>query len=142
MYICLDYGLKRIGVALSHNGKMAHPLCTIPNHGDAKNLAALRAIIAKNTTGGVVYQNILPPVVVVLGVPNGLIAEHAHRFGGLIAREIGAVVDYHDENFTSIEAEAYLRETLGMRDLKKIKELLDPTAATMILNSYLETKGE
>jgi putative transcription antitermination factor YqgF len=126
-YICIDYGLARIGVAASDNGILARPLTVIQNKGDKKNLTALR-----NIFGGMGGE----PQNIVVG--KGF--SGAVEFGNLLQREFGNVI-FADENFTSIEAEQYIRNVMGVTDIKKIKDLIDMAAAVMILNSYIQ-KGE
>jgi len=112
-FLGVDYGQKRIGVAVSDNGIYARPLCTIENRGQKKNLEAIRKLLATDT-------------VVVFGLPKGsrLLAEIR-----ALGDELGAV--YHDEYLSSVAAEQHIRDT-------KSKNTVDEVAATMILQSFIE----
>jgi len=120
MYLGIDFGKARIGLAISETGQLARPLGVIKNKGDARNLAAIKEISTKHN---IKY--------IVCGLPlhaDGKetdICKEIRRFGD----KLGAV--YHNERYSSLEAQEYIRE-------RKLKELVDAVAATMILQSYLE----
>ena len=55
-----------------------------------------------------------------------------------MATAVGIEVIYHNERYTSKDAEEHIRDNLGIRDYKKVRELVDKMAACMILSNYLE----
>jgi len=126
-YLGIDYGLKRIGVA-SSEGILAKPVCVIQNKGDKKNLAAIHNILGTSSN---------EPPQIVLGVPLGANGEDTQmsleirRFGDFLSAELGTSVIYHNERYSSLEAEHYIRT-------RKTKELVDAVAAAVILQSYID----
>ena len=141
-YLGIDYGLARIGLAISETGQIARPLVTIKNKGDGKNIAAIREIIVKQfsidfTTGGGSLSDRLPHIV--CGLPlladgaESDMAREVRRFGGKLGLELCAEVIYQDEYLSSVEAEEYIREN-------KLKNTVDEVAASIILQSYIDGK--
>ena len=143
----IDYGKKRIGIAISEAGIMARPLCIISNRGDRKNVAAIRAILSQSVTTscGIVCGVALDSV----GGETSLSLE-SRRFGELLKTELGVEVFYHNERYSSIEAQEYMRDIIragnksrennnfyGAKKSKNIKEFVDDVAAAVILNGYL-----
>ena len=125
-FLCIDYGLKRIGLAAS-DGYLARPLGTILNKGDKKNIEALKKYVNSET-------------LIVCGMPYGNLVPEIERFAKNLVEELGAIVVYHDEQYTSQDAEAHIREVRGLKKREKVKDLIDAVAATMILQSYMGTK--
>jgi putative Holliday junction resolvase len=143
-YLGIDYGRARIGLATSTLGIMAQPFCVIKNRGDKKNIAQIREIMVRafgsqNTTGcGIIFG--LP--LYKDGSPSSM-SNEIQQFGDLVGRELGVRVEYYNEYLTSVDAEQYIRQILGITKIDKIKELVDAVAGCMILNKYLEVgKGE
>jgi len=129
----LDFGLKRVGVAVSdEGGRLASPLAVIP----ATSAKHLLAKLGK-------YVRRYSPAEVVVGEPlrldgsKGELAGRAAAFAGEVAREFGVRVVMWDERYTSFEAGEKLRER-GMK-WKKRREILDRAAAAVILQSYLDS---
>ena len=133
MYIGIDYGLKRIGLAQSDNGLIARPLKTMENRGDKKNIDALRMLLNEKSCP-----------TFVLGLPlntDGTDSDFARvvrQFGELLHMELNVTVVYQNERYTSWDAEHYIRTVMGVTDHKKIKDLIDAVAATVILDGYLD----
>ncbi|MCL2228953.1 MAG: Holliday junction resolvase RuvX [Firmicutes bacterium] len=125
-YLCIDYGLKRIGLAKS-DGLLASPIGVLPNHGFRKTILALKQHIKDNTT-------------VIMGLPlhaDGTDSDFAptvREFAKLLAEEAGVPIVFVNEYMTSNMAEHHIRST-------KTKESIDAVAACMILQSYLDNKG-
>ena len=134
LHIGIDYGLARIGVAISETGQLARPFCVIRNKGDKKNLLQIADIIKKfshTTLYSVVSSHTTP--LVVLGLPAGTLAPECKRFGEILKNELGVDIDYENEHLSSVHAEEYIRKTNS-------KEFVDEVAAAVILNSYLERR--
>jgi putative Holliday junction resolvase len=80
----------------------------------------------------------------VVGLPTGLSgdegpsAEAARTFGELVAKATGLPVEYQDERFTTVTAEAALLEGGLSRDRRR--EVRDKVAAAVILQTYLDRK--
>ena len=130
----IDYGRRRIGLALCSPCKtIVSPSGYIVNKGHKKNLAPFAEFIRKHDVAMVVLG--LP--LYVDGNESAMTAE-VRVFGGWLAENFGLEVHYHDERLSSREAEDILRNDMGIKDQKKIAEMVDSIAATMILNSWLK----
>ena len=79
----------------------------------------------------------------VLGLPKnmdgteGPRAEVTREFGDMLAKESGLPVVYQDERLTTVSAERMLIEADVRRE--KRKQVIDKVAATIILQSYLDS---
>ncbi len=133
--LALDFGEKRIGVAVSDPlGITAQPVRTIHRKGKKKDIAELLEIIRQ-------YE----AVQVVVGLPLhadgsvGEIAKKAKKFGEAVRAASGLPVDYLDERFTTLEAKEVLLQADMSRERRK--EVIDKMAAQLILQRYLDKKG-
>ncbi len=131
----LDYGTKRIGVALSDlTGTIASPLTTIFNNdiNDVINEIGMLCDEYKVDT-------------VVLGLPknmNNTLGEKAKKvmdFKLQIEDKLKKQVVLIDERLTTVEAEKLLITADTSR--KKRKASIDKIAASIILDSYLKRGG-
>lgn len=131
-YLGVDYGSKRIGLAISDGlGITARPLDVVLR----KDLEqALRRIATEYAIAGVVVG--LPTA---LGGHEGGSATGARELGAQIRAILGVDVQYVDERFTSRMAESALLES-GMSRRGR-KETIDKVAAAIILQTYLDRKG-
>lgn len=81
---------------------------------------------------------------IVVGLPTGLSgvegpsAEAARTVGTAVAEATGLPVEYQDERFTTVTAEAALLEG-GVRRAKR-RDVRDKVAAAVILQTYLDRK--
>jgi len=135
-YLGIDFGLARIGLAISETGQMARPLAVIKNKGDKKNLAAISETINKYWGG---LEDRLPHIV--LGLPcladgaESDMAREVRRFGEILAQNLGVEVFFQNEYLTSVEATDYAREHMPKRTPK---DPIDDVAAYLILQSYID----
>lgn len=128
----LDYGTKRIGIAVSTPDRtIASPLenYTLRTPGlDARHIRELA--IDWRIVG------------LIVGLPmhmsgdEGGKAREAREFGEWVGEVTGLPVRFWDERFSTAAAEVHLME-LGLTK-KQRKERLDKVAAQVILQSYLE----
>jgi len=129
-YLGIDYGLARIGVAISESGIMARPHSVIQNKGDKKNIAAIHKILCG------VYD---VQYYIVFGVPLGAngneteMSTEIRRFGELVKNQLGVEVVFHNERYSSLEASEYIKSV-------KSKESIDAVAAAVILQRYLDSR--
>ena len=130
-YLGVDYGTKRIGLAISDGlGLTARPLDVISR----KDLeSVLRKIVDEHTIDEVVVG--LPTA---LGGHEGDSAESARALGEEIAELLEIPVRYVDERFTSRIAESALLES-GMKRRDR-KATVDKVAAAIILQTFLDSK--
>jgi putative Holliday junction resolvase len=129
----IDPGERRIGVALSDpTGTIASPHSVIDRRTDDVG-ARVRELCAEYDVDRIV-----------VGLPTSLsgfegpAAEAARSVGLIVAEASGLPVEFHDERFTTVTAEAALLEG-GVRRAKR-REVRDKVAAAVILQSYLDRK--
>lgn len=121
-YIGIDYGTKRIGVALSDDGgTMAFPYGVVPN--TTGLFDELETIIKKHEVSGVVVGESLD----YSGKPNPVMKE-IKEFVRVLEERTGMVVQYEPEFLTSAEA----------RHIQGDSNTLDASAAAIILQSFLD----
>ncbi len=143
-YLGIDYGAKRIGLALSdENGKMAFAYGVIANQGIKKVSAEIKKICAENSVGKIVLGKSLN----YKGDANPIMAE-IEPFKTALEKETGLPVIYQNETLTSAEARRPLGgerkrpPTLSKRRSptkeKQAMTKVDASAAALILQSYLD----
>jgi putative Holliday junction resolvase len=125
--LAFDYGEKRIGVALGNSlTRTARPLTVVPNRNRDYRFQAIGKLIAE-----------WKPDVLVVGLPSHpdgtphAMTQHAKRFGNQLNGRFNLPVVWVDERYTSVDAEAQIRERGG--DTGQ----LDAEAASIILQQYL-----
>ncbi|HEX9163487.1 MAG TPA: Holliday junction resolvase RuvX [Thermoanaerobaculia bacterium] len=128
--IGIDYGGKRIGVAVSESGVLASPHSVIANEGDV--IGRLEQIGRE-----------LDAEEYVVGVPRRARSTDGearfHRFADELRQRTCKPVVLWDETLTSVEAEARLRES--GRKGSRARSDIDMYAAALILQSYLDQRG-
>ena len=129
----IDYGRKRLGLALSDEGAMlATPL---PHHRRSHSLGrdvrVLTALASARDVGAIVVG--LP---LHMNGSSGEMAEEATQFAQMLGEAARMPVDLIDERLTSAEAERVLLEADLPRQRRK--QLRDSLAAVLILQSYLD----
>jgi putative Holliday junction resolvase len=140
-FLGVDYGRKRIGLALSDaTGTLARPWETVPaGPTPALSAGAVRARLdrfARETLGEDRVEAI------VVGLPrrlNGTDNDQtagARQFAEALADDTGLAVHLQDERLTSHEAE--MRLSVRERDWRARKDKLDAAAAAIILQDYLD----
>lgn len=118
----IDYGKKRIGVAISLYGKLAKPLGVYSRKNFDKELSTLLK-----------SQKVEKAVI---GITNGKLQKEIEAFARLIEKQYGLKTILEDETMTSFWAQKDLIQT-GTKK-KKRKKQLDAYAASLILEKYLE----
>lgn len=123
-YLGIDYGEKRIGIAISgEEGTLAFPLDVLNN---SETLVADISVISKeNEIGGIIVGESKN----YSGEDNTIMAEIV-PFVEKLKKETGIMVEMHPEFLTSFAAERFQ----GKNDMH------DASAAALILQSYLDTK--
>jgi len=131
--LALDYGTKRIGMAVSDpEREFAFPAGELERSTAKRDLEALRSVIEER---GIVQ--------VVVGLPlhmsgrEGPEADAARSFAGAVGAATGLPVELLDERWTSQEAERALREVQPRRSKRK-RARLDAAAAALLLRTWLE----
>lgn len=133
--LALDLGDKRIGVALSDEGRrLASPFGVVSRKSRAEDYARYATLIAEQRVTLVVVG--LP---ITLAGHEGDRAAWARDYAAGLAERVSVPVVLWDESLTTVEAEAALREQ-GVRG-RKLKAEVDAVAAALILQSYLDDQN-
>ena len=121
-YLGIDYGGKRVGIALTdEGGRMAFPYGIMIN--DAKIFSRIRELCEKETVGKII-----------LGLPLDLqgretaMTKEVRDFGSKLREETGLEIILQNEMLSTKEA-----EHIQGRNAK-----IDASAAALILDSYLK----
>ncbi|HXN64632.1 MAG TPA: Holliday junction resolvase RuvX [Candidatus Acidoferrales bacterium] len=133
--LALDYGQRRIGIAISDElGLTASPLSTIERTNRRDDVRRLREIVREHTVRKIV-----------VGLPLHLdgrsseMADEVKRFASRIEKQLGLPVELVDERLTSWDAaqmEAAARRRAGSPATTR-----DDVAAAIFLRDYLEEKA-
>lgn len=130
--MAIDYGLKRVGIALSDPlKKFAYPYKTLDN--DKNLLINLVKII-----------NEMDVSLIVLGIPNdekvniNSLAIKINQFKSELLDKIKIEIIFWDESFSSKIAQQKILESVSKKKARRNKSLLDMHSAAVILSEYLE----
>jgi len=134
--MALDVGTKTIGIAVTDPLRMfGQPVVTLARRGVKKDVAALER-----------YVDEYDPDVIVVGLPLELdgseerSARLARQVGDAVADATSRPVAYHDERFSSVEAERILLAHDYSRQRRK--QVIDQAAAVVILESWMRENPE
>ena len=134
--LALDHGSKRIGVAMSDETQtIAQPLEYIPARPFADFLARLKQLLAEKEIS-----------LVLIGLPRnmdgsyGAAAQNVEAFAAALKTAIAVPIKFWDERLTSVQANKILIQNQVRR--AKRKEKVDKMAAAILLQSYLDGKGD
>jgi putative Holliday junction resolvase len=132
--LALDYGTKRLGVALSDpTGTLAKPLPFLPGKGDVKLARDVAALAAKEEAG-----------LILLGLPrhmNGSLGESAavvQAFAAALGAATKIPVKLVDERLSTVQASRQLQE--AGRDARAQRSRIDSEAAAVLLQAYLDAQ--
>ncbi len=132
--MCIDYGTKRIGVAVSDPScTMSHPLETIQVRENGDHMESLKGVIRD-------YQ----VEKIVVGLPydmdgtEGESAKKVIQWAQDLEQILCLPVDLWDERLSTSEAHEILLH-MKVKGPKK-RQLVDKIAASIILQSYLDAK--
>ena len=133
-YIGIDYGTKRIGIAVSDPLEMfATPIATIEN----------------NQNFWKRFKEILVPYKIrafVLGYPlkedgsESVLSSEIRKFADAVKKKFNKEVILIDERYSSSIAERQIIETVKSKKKRQDKSLVDKKAAAVILQSFLDEK--
>jgi putative Holliday junction resolvase len=134
--LAVDYGRKRIGLALSDELCLtAQPLATVTRTNRQNDLRRLREICREHGVTRIIVGHPLH----MTGEASPM-AHEAARFAARLGKETGIRVELADERLTSWEAKRTLAETGA--SLRQRREPLDHVAAAVLLRDYLERTRE
>ncbi|MBI2640780.1 MAG: Holliday junction resolvase RuvX [Candidatus Sungbacteria bacterium] len=126
-YLGIDYGTKRIGIALSdQGGRVAFPKKVIANRGGERAVTEIKTIIEREKVSEIV-----------VGLPVSLdgreteIMKEARHFAEILQQGLSIPVHLENEMLTT---------HMAKRDGIK-KEHIDEAAAALILQAYLDKQN-
>lgn len=131
-HLGIDYGQKRIGIALSDEaGKVAFPKTVFT--GGRETLSKIHKLIKEEGVGAVVLGESRD----LSGAPNPVM-EDIEQFKTDLAELCGLPVHYEREFFTSALAARQFAPEEKSRKQHPDQAMLDASAAALILQSYLD----
>lgn len=130
----IDYGKKRIGLALSDiMGIVAQPFNVIESKGIKNDVSSVLKISKENNVSCIVIG--LP---VRLDTSEGAMTEFTKEFIEELKKQAdGIKIDSIDERLSTLQAERMLTEEANVSREKR-KNIRDKIAATFILQTYLD----
>lgn len=130
----IDWGSRRVGIAISYSDELATPHSVITNEGDLDELADRIVQLGEQ----------LEADRFILGIPKqkhrGEVVDRLEAFAELLRQKSCKDVHLWNEAYTTVEADARRRER-GARARRR-KETIDMEAAAVILQSWLDGRGE
>ncbi len=125
-YLAIDYGKKKVGIATSdEGGEMAFPCMVIENN--KVLLTEIRQLCKELKIGAIVMGESLDQN----GKPN-TIAKEARAFAVQLEDTLDLPLSFEKEWMTSVHARA----------MQEGKEIVDDSAAALILQRYLDKKNK
>ena len=132
--LCLDYGSKRIGVAICDElGMTAQGLATITRKKRRHDLEAVAGFIRDYNV-----EKIVIGYPIRLDGTEGIQCEKVGKFASLLESTFSLPVIKWDETLSTKEAEEILIRANVARD--KRKNIVDKLAASLILQGYLDAQ--
>lgn len=129
--LALDYGTKRIGVAVTDPLLIfAYPLTTINN--DSKFWDELKKIINEYNVSKII-----------IGIPfkedgtTGNVAEEVVNFQAEIKKKFLLEIELVDERYSSLIAQQRIIESVSSKKKRQDKSLVDKNAAAILLEDYI-----
>lgn len=133
-YLAIDYGEKRVGLAISDPTlTIAQSLETIVYHSRKNLIAALKDIISQQK----VRKIILGLPLTMKGSDSEKTVE-VRKFGAELQNQIDIPLVFFDERLTSIQAQQIIRQ-FGKKPSKH-RAKIDQVAARIILQTYMDQK--
>jgi putative Holliday junction resolvase len=135
-WLGIDFGSRRIGVAVSVSGTIAEPHSVVQRGND------LAPALEKIARVAVEYE----ATTIVVGIPRGGRRAPSgnlrlyEEFAATLQARVDADVVLWDESYSTTEAATRLREA-GNRP-RDAKERIDMVAAAVILQSYLDSRRD
>jgi putative holliday junction resolvase len=134
--LAVDYGRKRIGLALSDElGLAAHPLVTLLRTNRRNDLFRLREICRKHGVARILVGHPLH-----MTGETSPMADEAALFAARLQKDLGISVELVDERLTTWEAAQTMAEVKSSSRRKRAP--IDDVAAAVLLRDYLEHKKE
>ncbi|HAU98766.1 MAG: hypothetical protein UX04_C0002G0062 [Microgenomates group bacterium GW2011_GWF2_45_18] len=119
-YLCIDYGTVRVGTAMNIE-TFAEPLAVFPTDRATENIQAL--IQTRKVD------------VVLIGIPDGRIAEQARMF----LSTLQSFSYTHPVKWVEVDESLSSVEAHRMKKMKRGDKKIDAIAAALLLQEYLDT---
>ncbi len=130
--LAFDFGTRRIGLAVGETEVgLAHPLAEIAGEETGPRFAAIARVIAE-----------WKPQHLVVGLPLSTegqpheLTRRAERFARQLEGRFGLPVSFADERYSSVDAEAGLRDAGAHRAIRE--KQIDSAAAQLILQQWFD----
>lgn len=140
--IGLDYGLARIGVALSDERQIiASPMITFTCEKKLEETVAklISQLSQHAETNKYTIEEIVIGLPLMMSGKKGMIADEVMQFIEVFRQQSPIPIVTWDERLTTVQADRSLRE--GSLSRKKRSKVVDVVAASIILQNYLDHKG-
>lgn len=140
--IALDYGLARIGVAVSDPRKIiASPMPTIMTEKRSELTAEkiVKGLTAHQEANRYQLEEILIGMPLLLSGKAGLLADEVKHFAEILGKLISVPIVTWDERLTTVQADRSMRE--GNMTRKKRAKAVDSVSAVILLQTYLDRKA-
>lgn len=129
-YLGIDYGTKKVGLAISdERGTMGFPHAILPNTPEL--LSQVVALIAEKEIGGIVMGESIA-----FDGSENPVAHDAKAFASTLSEATGIAVSLEPETFTSREARR-MHESSEKTRKPLNHDAIDDRAAALILTSFL-----
>ncbi len=135
-YLGIDFGSKRVGIALSDDGgRIAFPKMVIKNEGVQALIKEIKGFCSAEGVGEIVIGDSRD----YKGKPNEIM-KHIEPFSIALEESLGLPLHFQLEFMTSFEAARPAgKPTKGDEQLKGNKDMLDASAAAIILQAFLDS---
>lgn len=133
-FLAIDFGERRIGLAVSATDRLCLPLTTLSRRNDREAVAEILATAEREEAEHLVVGEPLN-----VDGSSGPAARRARSFAGRLGRAGDLPVSLHQETLTTVAARERLREA-GV-DLRREPERLDAVSAQLLLEDFLEHRS-
>ncbi|MCP4783090.1 MAG: Holliday junction resolvase RuvX [Fuerstiella sp.] len=132
----IDFGTKRVGVAVSDMfQQIASPLHNYQRNGQQADEHFFRNVAEEYESVGLVVG--LP---VHMSGDESKKSREARRYGAWLSRVTSLPVEFQDERFSSVKAEALMLQSALTK--KQRKSRIDKLAAHILLQAFLDARGQ
>ena len=121
VFLSIDYGTKRIGLALAF-GPLAEPLKIISTHEAIPNI------------GSIIEEHVVTDLVV--GESEGVMEQKSRQFANLLENAFHLPIHFQNETLSSVEVHENLKIMKASKSKKR--QHIDNYAATAILQDFLD----
>jgi len=123
-YLAIDYGTKRVGLAINHEW-LAEPLKIVPQEKALEEIISLVEQEKINT--------------ILIGIADGSVAELSRSFGKTLRERLKQTIQIIEVDETLSSVETHERLVHSSMPRKRRQENIDHYAAAAILQEYIDT---